>query len=114
MNTPVVHMNKVFEIWLQTNFSLNNTERFYFNHLKIMIETETNLIAKIKELNGNTYKKIIKNKMILKLASKKTTVQRAENKIFQLLCKFDNETYLNCPNVRNIKKCFIETQHMVC
>ncbi|MDR2022186.1 MAG: UvrD-helicase domain-containing protein [Hungatella sp.] len=109
MNTPIVHMNNFFKIWSQIDFSLNDIEEFYYGYLKIIIETEADLGIRIKDLNADTHNRNDKNKMILKLASNKILDQFADNKVFQLLCKAEYETYLDNPNVGNIKKCFKES-----
>lgn len=103
---PVVHMYSFFGIWSQIDFSLNDIESFYYDYSKVVIETESDLGVKIKDLNAESHNKNDENKIILKSASEKMLSLFKDNKIFQILCKADYETYLNKPNVGNIKKCF--------
>lgn len=108
-NTPVVHMYEFLRIWSQVNFSLKEIEDFYYEYLRLVIDTEKKLGMHIKDLTSVTHNNNEANKQILKDASEAMQNKFKGNKIYELLCEPHYAKYLAKPTLTNAKACFKES-----
>lgn len=104
---PLVHMYNFFKLWSKVDISLSIFEAFYYDYLRWINETNTQLGFKLSNLNSRLY---ALNSHIINHRVHEVINYFNNNQIFECLCKDSYNSYLLNPNVTNAKKCFKESE----
>lgn len=104
---PLVHMYNFLKLWSTVDISLNIFEAFYYDYLRWINETNTQLGFKLSNLNSQLY---ALNSHIINHRINELINNFKNNQIFECLCKDSYNKYLLKPNVKNAKQCFKESE----
>ena len=105
-STPIVHMNKFFEIWSKMDITLADFDTFYYSYLKMVQNVESVCGVKYSEINKEIYEK--KESKIIEILNKYTQINKDDDYYINLL-QTHMEKYFKKPNVTNLKPCIRES-----
>lgn len=104
--TPIVHMNKFFEIWSSMNIRLADFDAFYYGYLKMIQNVQAICGVKQSALNKEIYEK--SENQIIEIIKEYAEINK-ENEYYLYLVKTHIDKYLRKPNMTNLKACIRES-----
>ena len=104
--TPIVHMNKFFEIWSSIDIKLVDFDAFYYEYLKMIQNVQTICGVKQSALNKEIYEKC--EAQIIEVIKAYAEINK-ENEYYSCLVKTQVDKYLGKPNTTNLKACIRES-----
>lgn len=105
-STPIVHMNKFFEIWSKMDITLVDFDAFYYSYLKMVQNIESVCGVKYSEINKEIYEK--NESKIIEILNKYTQINKDDDYYINLL-QAHMEKYFKKPNATNLKPCIRES-----
>jgi DNA helicase-2/ATP-dependent DNA helicase PcrA len=104
--TPIVHMNKFFEIWSSMDIRLADFDAFYYGYLKMIQNVQSICGVKQSALNKDIYEKA--EEQIIGIIKEYAELNK-ENEYYSCLLKTHIDKYFGKPNMTNLKPCIRES-----